>query len=199
MQISIYSGVGNYNFLNPSEVSFHFVISIKDAAGNIIKDENRPVRAKLEYFGDKEEEAEDFLSSDFSNIDEAIFKCFSKGPRDQKENFLFFMSIFIDHREELLNNFIAQQKKKIEEEIKELQEALEDLSFSSFPVCSILTGLLDKIKILENWISSEEEKRSQYKEGSKVYEESSKHLSRYRQDRETYKDLVEKLKTYSSL
>lgn len=194
----IQNQIGRFNLIGVEE-SLSFSLAIKENNDYV---EYNGQKCIIHYSGN-DFSLKDFFRDCFENgeIGEIFNICFRYADNvissiNYKARCLSFWKVYNDNKKELSNNFIDEEKNKVNEQIKRLQnklDRLEDFKFSNY---NFDENINKKIGYLQKWIEDDEKELNQIKKGTEKYIDINKRISRIKVELKDLEYAKEKDKKY---
>ena len=190
MKLEFYEQKGNYNLMDSSDYETQWYVTLKNDDGSVVEVDGK--RCRLFWSEEGDQRGKYSMEDGLEYLAELSFKygCKVWGSTDYKGQTLAFIQKYNEHREEIAPKYEAKRKKEIECEIEYLQRKLSQTVLDGNYSIDVDDITHSEQKKLKSWISSSEEKLSQYKDGTPAYNEELARIEKYKNELATYEELT---------
>jgi hypothetical protein len=185
MYLEFYEQEGVFNLMDSDDFETQWYVTLRHEDSKIV--ERDGVRCRLHWSEQGDERGKYDISDGLDYLAELSFKygCGIWGTTDYKGETLAFVKTFNENKDEIVKNYEAKRKERIEEEIKQLQNKLQraELDAEDIDIVSVTEKEVEK---LNAWIASSTEKMSMMKEHTPMFEAEAKRIEDYEQQLKKY-------------
>ena len=181
MRLVFIEDYGNFNWAATDESSTYWKVVIKDNEGKTLKVDDAD--CVLEWREEGDERGRWSMSDEMTKMAKQSFDYAKKwfvSTTDYQARTLAFIAGYNEHKDELITNWEADRKARIQKEIEQLQHQLDRTEiYDEIFLIEKSAVVSEEIAKLQKWIESSTANLEQYKEGSDLYAKEMKTIEGY--------------------